>query len=223
MVEIPIDQRDQERALIIGFLKNSINTVVYGPPRIGKTTLINSVIEEANKSFGQAIYVDCSIYPTANAVLREIHFCICLVADSFESYRAIDFRLRTKIANIVKIEKLSNGQVSEILNDYVSNIGDEIIQRIVEKNEGNLTLALNILKSIEANHGKSDNIERIDFSNETAHKTVNENHSIILNILKKQNKRASGQLHSLYCQKSEFFKSERSFRNYMQTLQTWFG
>jgi Cdc6-like AAA superfamily ATPase len=269
MLEIHIDRRDQERVLILDYLKNSVNTVVYGPSGIGKTTLIKSVIEEINKSFGQAIYVDCSLYSTANAVLREIllslgsviasksnyeltkrlkdrtrkvkllvfldhsesltkndilnfllglDFCICLVADSFESYRAIDFKLRTRIANIVKIEKPTNNQISDILKDSASNVSDEIVQKIVEKSEGNLTFALNILKSIEANHGKSDNIERIDFSGETSCKTVNENHSIILNILKQQNKMTSGQLYSLYCQESEFFKSERSFRNYMQAL-----
>jgi chromosomal replication initiation ATPase DnaA len=269
MLEILIDQRDQERALILGYLKNSVNTMVYGPSGIGKTTLIKSVIEETNNNLGQAIYIDCSLYQTANAVLREIllslgsviasksnyeltkrlrektrkvklfvfldhceglknndilnillglDFCICLIADCFETYRSIGFNLRTKIANAVKIEKPTNSQISEILKDSVSTISDEIIQKVVEKSESNLTLALNILKSIEANHGKSDNIESIDFSGETSYKTVNEDHSIILNILKQQKRVPSGELYSLYCEKSEYPKGERSFRNYMETL-----
>lgn len=184
MLEILIDQRDQEKALILSYLKGSVNTVVYGPSGIGKTTLIKSVIEEINNSFGQAIYIDCSLYQTANAVLREIllsmgsviasksnyeltkrlkertrktklfvfldhfeglknndilntllglDFCICLVADSFESYKAIDFNLWAKIANIVKIEKATTNQISEILKDSVSTISDEIIQKVVER------------------------------------------------------------------------------------------
>jgi chromosomal replication initiation ATPase DnaA len=268
MLDILIDQRDPERALILGYLKNSVNTMVYGSSGIGKTTLIKSVIEEINNSFGQAIYVDCSLYPTANAVLREIllslgsviasksnyeltkrlkertrkvklfvfldhseglksndilnillglDFCICLVADHFESYRAIDFHLRTKIANTVKIEKPTNNQISEILKDSASNISDEIIQKIVEKSGNNLTLALNMVKSIEANHGRVSSLERFDFD-ETNRKSLSEDESVILQILKQQKKIPSGELYSLYCEGSEYPKSERSFRNYMEVL-----
>lgn len=268
MLETFIDRRDQERALILGYLKNSVNTVVYGPSGIGKTTLIKSVIEEANNSFGQAVYVDCSLYQTANAVLREIllslgsviasksnyeltkrlkerarkvklfvfldhseglksndilnillglDFCICLVADCFESYRAIGFNLRAKIANLVKIEKPTNSQISDILKDSVSNISDEITQKIVERSGSNLTLALNMLKSIEANHGKVSSLEQFDFD-ETDRKSLSEDDSIILQILKQRKKIPSGELYSLYCEGSEYPKSERSFRNYMEVL-----
>jgi len=268
MLEVLINQRDQVRVQILGYLKNSVNTVVYGPSGIGKTTLIKSVIEEIDNSYGQAIYIDCSLYQTANAVLREIllslgsviasksnydlikrlrektrkvklfvfldhseglknndilnillglDFCICLVADSFESYRSIDFHLRTKIANIVKIEKPTNNQISEILKDSVSNISDEIIQKIVERSGGNLILALNMLKSIEANHGKVSSLEQFDFD-EIDRKSLSEDDSIILQILKQKKRIPSGDLYNLYCARSEYPKSERSFRNYMEGL-----
>jgi cell division control protein 6 len=268
MLETLIDQRDQERALILSYLENSVNTVVYGPSGIGKTTLIKSVINETNNSFGQAIYVDCSLYQTGNAVLREIllslgsviasksnyeltkrlrekarkvklfvfldhceglksndilnillglDFCICLVADRFESYRAIDFHLRTKIANVVRIEKPTNNQISEILKDSVSNISDEIIQKIVEKSENNLTLALNMLKSVGADHGKVSSLERFDFD-ETNHRKLGEDEAAILQVLKQKMRMPSGDLYNLYCERSEYPKSERSFRNYMEGL-----
>jgi len=191
MTDVLIDQRDQERSLIIDYLKNSVNTVIYGPFGIGKTTLMKSLIEEMNNSFGQAIYIDCSLYQTANAVLREIllslgsviasksnydltkrlrektrkvklfvfldhfdnlksnavlnillglGFCICLIVDCFESYRTLDNHLKTKIANIMKIEKPTDNQISEILKETVSNLSDEIIQKIVD--EGRATLIL---------------------------------------------------------------------------------
>jgi cell division control protein 6 len=267
MLEIPIDQRDQQKNMILDYLKNSVNSVIYGSPGIGKTTLIKSVVEETNNSFGRAIYIDCSLYQTANAVLREIllslgsviasksnydltkrlkektrkakhfvfldhseglksndilnillglDFSICLVADSFESYRALDFNLRTKIANIVKIEKLTNNQISEILNS-ASNVSDEIIQEIVGKSGNNLTLALNMLKSIEANHGKVHSLEQFD-SDETNHENMGEDESAILQILKEKKKIPSGELYTLYCEGSEYPKSERSFRNYMEIL-----
>jgi len=264
MPEILIDQRDQERALILDYLKNSINTAVYGSPGIGKTTLIKSVVDEINNSFGQAVYVDCSLYHTANAVLREIllflgsviasksnydltkrlrektrkarlfvfldhfdnlknndilnillglDFCVYLVVDHFESYISMDFRLRTKIANIVKIEKPTNNQISEILKDSASNVSDEIIQKIVEKSGSNLTLAFNILKSIEANRGNVSTFEQF-VSDETNRKVLSEDESAILQILKEKKRISSGELYTLYCDCSEYPKSERSFRKY---------
>jgi DNA polymerase III delta subunit len=147
-----------------------------------------------------------------------LDFCICLVADHFESYRAIDFHLRTKIANTVKIEKPTNNQISEILKDSASSISDEIVQKIVEKSEGNLTLALNILKSIEANHGNFAAIEQIDFHRVIPNKIHSEASSAILQILEQRKELPSGELYRLYSEKSEYPKSERSFRNYMQDL-----
>jgi nucleoside-triphosphatase THEP1 len=266
MSEILIDRREKERALILSYLKNSVNTVVCGPSGIGKTTLIKSIIEEVNKSFGQVVYVDCSLYQTENAVLREIlfslgsliasksnydltkrlrertrkvklfvfldhfdglknndilnimfglDFCVCLVVDSFETYKSISFNLRVKIANIVKINNLTDEQISEILRDLVSDISNEIVQLVVEKSNGNLTLALNIVKSIEANHGKVSSLEQIEVDER---ESLNEDYSIILQILKERKRIPSGDLYSLYCKGSEYPKSERSFRNYMEAL-----
>jgi len=168
MAEITIDRRELERAQILEYLKNSVNTMVYGQSGIGKTSLIKSVIGETNNNFGQAVYVDCSLYQTANAVLREIllslgsviasksnydltkrlrektrkiklfvfldhfenlksndilnillglDFCVCLVADTFESYRMISLTQRARFANVVKIEKLTDDEVVKLLKE----------------------------------------------------------------------------------------------------------
>jgi AAA+ ATPase superfamily predicted ATPase len=37
------ETRNKEETEILGYLKNSINTFVYGPQGIGKTTLIRSI------------------------------------------------------------------------------------------------------------------------------------------------------------------------------------
>jgi len=265
----PFDYRSKEKAEILGYVRNSINTFVYGSPGIGKTTLIKSVSEEVNCKLGQAVYIDCYLYPTANAVLREtlitlgsviasksnyeltkrlrektkkvklaifldhfenlksndilniflgLDFCVCLVADSFESYRMMSTALRSRFVNIVKIEKLADDTVSEILKEKANfKIGNELLQIIVNKCESNLTLALNMLKSIEANHGKVSSLEQFDFD-ETDRKSLSEDDSIILQILKQQKKIPSGELYNLYCEGSEYPKSERSFRNYMEVL-----
>ena len=263
----PLDYRCKEKAEIFGYARNSINTFVFGPSGIGKTTLIEEIAEDVNDRLGRAVYVDCSLYPTANAVLREIlttigsviasksnyeltkrlkektrktkliafidhfeslknndvltillglDFCICLIADSFESQRLMNLNLRVKFANLMKIDKLSDNQVSEILREKARAKTDGLtIQRIVERSAGNLTLALNTLKSIEANPGRSC-LEQIDLNDKAL--VHNEDHSVILNILRQQNRLPSGELYNIYCQKCEFCKSERSFRNFMQTL-----
>jgi cell division control protein 6 len=270
MPEILIDRRESERVQIIGCLKNSVNTMVYGPFGIGKTTLMKSIIEETISSFGQAIYVDCSLYQTANAVLREIllslgsviasksnyeltkrlkektrkvklfvfldhfenlknndilnillglDFCVCLVVDSFESYRMMSLSQRARFVNIVKIEKLTDDEVTELLRETVNlKVNDETLREIVENCDGNLTLALNMLRSAEANHGDIARIEQIDFSDGPPNKNPNLEGSAILQLLEQRKRLPSGELYRLYCEKSEYPKSERSFRNYMQDL-----
>jgi len=264
----PFDYRSKEKAEILRYISKSINTFVFGPNGVGKTALIKAIVEEVNCRFGQALYVDCSLYQTANAVLREIllslgsviasksnyeltkrlkektkktklfifldhfenlkkhdvlnillglNFCICLVADSLESYRFLNFNLRAKFANMMRIERFSDDRVSEILREMANNrTGDEIIKKIVEKSMDNLTLALNRLKIVEANPGKSACTEQIDFNDRVA--ICNEYHSIILDILKQRNRLPSGELYRIYSEKSEYPKSERSFRKYMEAL-----
>lgn len=265
MIEPTIDLIDKEKTQLLGYLKDCVNTVVCGPSGIGKTTLVKTVVEEVSDRLGQGVYIDCSIYQTPNAVLREIllalgsviasksnyeltkrlkektrklrlfvfldhfeglkgkdilsillglDFCVCLVADSFESYRAIGLTQRAKIANIMRIEKPTANQISEILRECSSSkTSDELIQRITEKSDGNLTLALSTLRSVEAN-GKST---ILDESLQT-YTNCNEDHSVILQILKQKDSLPSGELYRLYHEKSEYPKSERSFRNLMQSL-----
>ncbi len=261
------DFRSNEKAAILGCLKNSISTFVCGSQGIGKTTLIREVAKEVNDRFGQAVYVDCSLYFTANAVLREIlitlgsviasksnyeltkrlkekarkvklivfldhfdnlkkhdiisillglDFCICPIADSTESHRALSFDLRARLANIVKISRLPDDQIFEIVAEKAGvKSSNDVIHTVVEKSTGNLTLALNMLRGIETNV-KNVDLEELDFYTDTP--SLGEDHSIILSILNEHKRLPSGELYSRYCQKSEFSKSERSFRNFMQTL-----
>ena len=270
MAEISIDQREHERTQILGYLKNSVNIMVYGPSGIGKTTLIKSIIEDTISNFGQAGYVDCSLYQTANAVLREIllslgsviasksnydltkrlkektrkvklfvfldhfenlknndilnillglDFCVCLITDSFESYRMMSLTQRARFVNTVKIEKLTDEEITEVLREVACDkVTDEMLLKIVGKSGGNLTLALNILRSVKANPGNFTAIGQIDFGDVPPNKISNMENSTILQLLEQRKRLPSGELYRLYFEKSEYPKSERSFRNYMQDL-----
>jgi Cdc6-like AAA superfamily ATPase len=270
MMEFFADTRIKEKDMLLNALGNSINTFVFGLHGIGKTTMIKDIAEEYKSKTGQPVYVDCLLYQTANAVLREtllslgsviasksnyeltkrlrekakklklaifldhfenlkstdilnillgLDFCACLVADSFESYRMMSMTLRSRFVNVVKIEKLTDDQIIDVLKEKVNlKASDELLRKIVEKSDGNLTLALNMLRSVEANHGMSADIEQIDLHDMTANKISNEESSTILQILEHGRRFPSGELYRLYREKSEYPKSARSFRNYMQDL-----
>ncbi|MCW4010044.1 MAG: hypothetical protein NWF05_05435, partial [Candidatus Bathyarchaeota archaeon] len=62
---------------------------------------------------------------------------------------------RVKFANIVRIERLPDDKIFELLMERSSaNVSKEILREIVEKSKGNLALALNTLRSFEANPRK---------------------------------------------------------------------
>jgi Cdc6-like AAA superfamily ATPase len=64
--------REAEYRQLVSNLKNSVNTLVYGPHGSGKTALLKQATVETNSGKVRVIYIDCSLYQTANAVLREI-------------------------------------------------------------------------------------------------------------------------------------------------------
>lgn len=81
---------------IISCARKSLPTFVYGAHGRGKTTLVNAVAEEMNSKFGQAVYIDCSLYPTANAILREILISLGSIIASKSNYD-LTKRLKEKI------------------------------------------------------------------------------------------------------------------------------
>jgi len=64
--------RDKEYTQLLANMKSSINTLIYGPSGSGKTSLLKRICAECNSNTVKAIYIDCLLYETANAVFREI-------------------------------------------------------------------------------------------------------------------------------------------------------
>ncbi|MGF3522765.1 MAG: ATP-binding protein, partial [Candidatus Bathyarchaeia archaeon] len=93
-------------------------TMVCGSPGIGKTTIIKSVVEEVNGKLGQAIYVDYALYPTTNAVLREILTSLGSVIASKSNYE-LTKRLKEKTRKVklfIFLDHFENLKNSDILN-----------------------------------------------------------------------------------------------------------
>lgn len=64
--------REKELAQLKTNTVNSVNTFIYGPCGSGKTLLVKKAIQNYSSAKARAIYIDCSLYQTTNAILREM-------------------------------------------------------------------------------------------------------------------------------------------------------
>jgi Cdc6-like AAA superfamily ATPase len=260
----------------------SVSTFVFGMLGAGKTLLLKKVIEDHNASNNvKAIYIDCSLYQTTNAVFHEIltslnsivvsksnyeltkrlksrirqlehPMTICLdhfnhlkeietlnrilslglnliiVSETYDSYRKLDQAIKATITSIIEIPSYTTDQVFGILMDRVEEAfekytySEDTIRKIAETSSGNVTLALNLLKSqaLKAeSEGKSsiDDIE-LNFENDCPHDNLTEDERTLIKILKEWKSLPSGRLFDFYREQARYPKGERSFRNYMESL-----
>lgn len=115
-----VNIREQEKSRLLDSLRNQNNTFAFGPYGIGKTTLVKEVSSEYQDRFGQAIYIDCTLFKTTNAILREILILLNVVISSKNNYDLIK-RLKSKIKNQKTVvildhyEHLINSEILELL------------------------------------------------------------------------------------------------------------
>lgn len=118
LAELP--ERKKEKAQLLNLLKNSINSFVFGSQGVGKTTLIRNVAKKYDNRLGQSVYIDCLLYQTANAVLREILFSLGSIIASKSNYE-LTKRLREKAKKV----KLA------VFLDHAENLKDYEILKIL--------------------------------------------------------------------------------------------
>lgn len=162
-IEIP--EREKEKLQLLNFLKNSVNTFVYGPYGIGKTTLIKSVIEEYNDKIGEAIYIDCLLYRTTNAVLREILFSLGSLIASKSNYELIK-RLKQKTKKskpVILLDHFEYLKDVEILSIILSlNLHVYVISDVFESYKRmSLALRSNIANVMKMNEYSKDEVLEI--------------------------------------------------------------
>jgi len=274
--------REKEINKLAACLKNSIDSFVYGPSGSGKTVMIKRVVEDFNESSkAKAIYIDCSLYQTTNAIFHEIllslnniissksnyelikrlkakirnidsPLTICLdhfehlkeletlnrilslslnmiiIAEAYDSYRKVNQAIKASITSLIEILSYTTDQVFEILMDRAEEAlekytySEDTIRKIAEASSGNVTLALNLLKSqaLKAeNEGKDsmDDVE-LNFENDCPNDKLSDDEKTVIKILKEWKSLPGGRLFDFYKGQARYPKGERSFRNYMQNL-----
>jgi Cdc6-like AAA superfamily ATPase len=274
--------REKELSELSNYLSNSINSFIYGSLGSGKTTLIKRVIENFNATkTGRAIYINCSLYQTTNAIFHEIllslgsvvssksnydltkrlksrirhldskiiicldHFqhlkeletvdrilnlglTLTIVSDDRDAYRNLNPVSKASITNLIEIPGYTLDQTFEILLERVEqalekySYSEEKIKKIADMSKGNITLALNLLKSmaLKAQHEGKDSIDDVDLGYEIdcPEGMLNRDKMIILKILKEWKSLPSSRLYDFYTEKAKYPKGRRSFRNYMRDL-----
>jgi cell division control protein 6 len=276
-----VRHREKEIAQLASTL-GFVDTFVYGNTGIGKTLLVKKATENSGSAKGGiVIYIDASLYQTANAVFHEIlssmgcivtsksnydltkrlqsklrniehrvavcfdHFerleevetidtllslelGLMVVANNRESYRKLSPKSRAQIANIIEIPAYSKDQVFDILLDRAREAfaeyaySEETIKKVADLSQGNVTLALNLLKSLALkaeSEGKSS-IDEVELTYEVdcPHENLSRDEQILLKILEEWKSLPSSRLFAFYREKAHFPKGERSFRSYMKNL-----
>jgi len=144
---------------------------------------------------------------------------VCMVSTNFTGYKRIDPSMRSRIPNIVKISNPLKEDVLNILLERPGSIDDALLDEISEKVCGNITLAVNLVESIKARNTTAGLIEDFFSYQNVNIASISVDCKAILQILTQKKKLPSGELFKLYQKITEFPKSERSFRKYMETLK----
>jgi len=274
--------REKELNELSMCLKNSVNAFVFGHSGLGKSAIIKKVIEDSNESSkGKAIYIDCSLYQTTNAIFHETLLClnsivasksnyeltkrlkakirnldspltICLdhfehlkeietlnrilslglnlimIAETYDSYRKLNQSIKASITNVIEIPSYTTDQVFEILMERAEEAlekytySEDTIRKIAEASSGNVTLALNLLKSqaLKAESEGKSSIDDVEFNyeNDCPNDKLKDDEKTLIKILKEWKSLSGGRLFDFYREHARYPKGERSFRNYMQNL-----
>jgi len=92
--------REKELNELFMCLKNSANAFVYGPSGSGKSVMIKKAIEDfSDLSKTKAVYIDCSLYQTTNAIFHETLLFLNNIVSSKSNYE-LTKRLKAKIRNL---------------------------------------------------------------------------------------------------------------------------
>lgn len=113
-------------------------------------------------------------------------------------------------------------RISRVLDETAYS--EDAVREIAEAGSGNITLSLNLLRTVtlKAEREDKDSIEdvELDYDMNCECEQLNADERILVKILQEERRLQSGRLYGFYSQKAKHPKSRRSFGNYMQNLCT---
>ncbi|MCJ7631222.1 hypothetical protein MUP77_02300, partial [Candidatus Bathyarchaeota archaeon] len=160
--------------------------------------------------------------------LLSLGLVLIVVANNKEDYRRLSPKARAQIANLIEIPAYSKDQAFDILLERAREAlaeytySEETIRKIADLSQGNVTLALNLLKSwaLKAESEGKNSIDKVelDYEMDCPGENLGRDERILLKILEEWKSLPSSRLFAFYREKAHYPKGERSFRNYMQNL-----
>jgi len=155
---------------------------------------------------------------------------VVLVSNVVRDAKILNTNVLSNIPCIVELSNYSVEQSFDILRERAkgaltkSSFTDELLLEISKRSRGNMTLAINLLRTA-ALKAQGENKKRINITDlaETLHSQNNPGNlgldeRVLLEILREKKRLSSGQLFELYRQRVTPSKGKRSFRNYMESL-----
>ncbi len=151
---------------------------------------------------------------------------VVLITDEEENISLLTDDIRAKLSR-VRFKPYTADQTFDILKDRAEkafarwSCPDAVIRRIAEMVKGNITLAINTLKlaAIKAEGRGKNVIEESDIPEvEDCPFKLSRDEKALLKILREHGCLPAGKLYELYRRSVRYPRGERSFRNYMKSL-----
>lgn len=154
-----------------------------------------------------------------------LNITVILITDEEGNLSLLTEDVRAKLSRI-GLQPYTEDQTFEILMDRAKkalaekSFTEDLIRKIAEKVNGNITLGINLLKlsAMSAENEKREVIEVEDIPEVGLPLKLSLDEKILLKILKKWRSLPSRKLYDIYIRTAKYPKGERSFRNYMARL-----
>lgn len=153
---------------------------------------------------------------------------LIMISETHDSYRKLNQEIKAIITNLTEIQDYTADQVFEIIMNRAEaalekyTYSEETMRKIAEASSGNVTLALNLLKSqaLKAESEGKASIDEVEFNleNDCPNDKLSDDEKTLVKILGEWKSLPGGRLFEFYRERARYPKGERSFRNYMESL-----
>ncbi len=158
--------------------------------------------------------------------LLEIGFVLILVSDEYKAINRLSAIAQSNFANTILFTPYTQDQVVKIINDKARRLfgsgcyRESLVKKISELCGGNIGYGESLLlaSNLKAISSKKECVDETDVPEVRTESELTQDQETILKILKEFGGMPAGKLYQLYCDKTNFPKARRTFRNYMRDL-----